>query len=359
MDSSAPAAAAPPAFDQTFLPPPSAAAAPPPAFDAMSLPNPSQAPPAMQFDPMAALAPPSAPAFEDLMMDASPPPAAMPPPIQPPPPQEESGGLDEETIQAIMAMDGMSEADKQSMIDEQLKIMKSIESKKKPPQVSAADAFEQRSFSAAVQAAGRSSAVQTHGQERTQAAIEDGTAVMVQCTSCENWMQVTGAAQLMFCPVCQTVTPVVRADGGAIPEEDADQMAADLRLAEQLQKEEYAAADQTAARGRSRQAATQAAAANNTASSSWMGWLGFGSPAPAPSRPEEEVSFARSGESSLQGGQTASQAPLFACVTDSINNAANYAMSLQEDEEGNVHGVDASSLLAVPQVGRNTDQSNN
>lgn len=222
----------------------------------------------------------------------------MPPPVQPPPEEHAGGGLDEETLQAIMAMDGMSEADKQALIDEQLKIMKSIESNKKSSQVSAADAFEQRSLNAAVSS--NSGAY--------------GTAV-----------------------------------------EDDDQMAADAKLAELLQKEEYAAADQQQQRqerSTTQRSRAAAASAKNSGGGTWMEWLGLGGSAPAPSRPEqEEVTFS-GGE-----GRTATQQPLFACVTDSMNTAANYAMSLQEDDEGNVHGVDASSLLAVPQVGRNTDGS--
>ena len=212
--------------------------------------------------------------------------------------------------------------------------------------------------------------MQLHGQERTREAIADGTAVMVQCTTCENWMQVTGAAQLMFCPVCQTVSPV---KGSGITDEEAKQMAADAKLAEQLQKEEYEEADRAAATSRSPQQ-QQARASTVTASPSskstgWMEWLGFGTPVPPPvtsnTRAESsEIFFTDSrdgGEddgllgSRRQSARVAKQQPLFACVTDSISTAANYAIhgtSLQEDAEGNVHGVDSSSLLAVTQVGR-------
>lgn len=384
--------ASPPAFD--FAPPPLPAfemAAPPfedtfgsplaapPAFDSSFLPPPQAQDPAtfIQWEPHSSA---SAPAFEDLMDSHEHPPAMLPPPV-PPPSFTTIEGLDEEALQAILGIDGLSSAEKQEMIDEQLKIMKSIEDSKKRSQVSAADAFEQRSFSAAVQAVGGKSNLQLHGQERTREAIADGTAVMVQCTACENWMQVTGAAQLMFCPVCQTVSPV---QGSGLTNEDAQQMAADAKLAEQLQKEEYEGADRESSRNSPSRARASAAPASAAGSSSskpaggWMEWLGFGTPAPAPAaraRGEDapasssELSFAQprdsgggDGNGLLGGGaprrsaaRVATQQPLFACVTDSISTAANYALTgsaLHEDAEGNVHGVDSSSLLAVTQVGR-------
>jgi len=370
----------PPAFEESLLPPPEAAAPPPPAFDSSLLPPPVQEtakmpPPMMQFDPMAApptMMPPqpqapSAPAFEDLMDSAAPPPVTtmMPPPVQPPSSQSANEAtLDDEALQAILGIEGLTDAEKQEMIAEQMKIMKSIEDNRKSAAVSAADAFESRSFNAAVQSIGggtttTGSQMQLHGQERTREAIADGTAVMVQCTACENWMQVTGTAQLMFCPVCQTVSPV---KGSGLSQEEAEQMAADAKLAEQLQKEEYESADRSN-RQRQKKKSTSAAAA--TASSSkeqgWMEWLGFGTPAPAPAQksPSRDIRTTRSTDSGdgsteglLTGSRVAKQQPMFACVTDSIGAAVNYATALPEDEEGNVHGVDASSLLAVTQVGR-------
>jgi predicted RNA-binding Zn-ribbon protein involved in translation (DUF1610 family) len=363
----------PPAFDDAFLPPPVQEESPPP-FDSMLLPPsfasaPSQPPMMMNFDPHApALAPPSAPAFEDLMiMDNT---VVLPPPFEAPPlPPASQQGLDDETLRVILAMEGLSEADKQELIQEQLKILKDIEAKKPKPQ-SAADAFESRSFSAAVQAVGNN--MQLQGQEHTRAAIADGTAVMVECSSCSNWMQVTGKAQLMFCPNCQTVTPV---RGGSA--EDAEQMAADLKLAEQLQKEEYEASEQgnSSSSSNRQRASSQPDAAAVKKDQSWMEWLGFGTPAPAPGPArtgDSRVNVTSSANLSAADaeadrllanrGRVATQQPLFACVTDSISSAAQFAMnasSLPEDEEGNVHGVDSSSLLALPQVGRHKGNNNN
>jgi hypothetical protein len=336
--------------------------------------------------------------FEDLMMmettTATAPPPLMPPAsLQPPPPayyddrrpsvatNNNNTGLDDEALKVILGMEGLTEAEKQELINEQMRIMKQIEDSKKSSQVSAADAFESRSFSAAVKAVNTGNSrgggtMQLYGQERTREAIADGTACTVQCTACESWMQITNTAQLMFCPVCQTVSPV---QGSGLTPEEAEQMAADAKLAEQLQKEEYESADRESNEYRQAQrtgdrpgkgSASSAAASSSSKSQSWMEWLGFGTPAPAPMAQEtaatQDISRSRSTDSAdyqestgllmnRSSGRVAKQQPLFACVTDSISSAANYALTgstLAEDEEGNVHGVDASSLLAVTQVGR-------
>lgn len=62
------------------------------------------------------------------------------------------------------------------------------------------------------------------------------------------------------------------------------------------------------------------------------------------------------------GARVAEAKPLFACVADSITTAASsfstaiQTQTLTHDEEGNVHGVDGSSLLVVSQAGRNQTQ---
>jgi len=99
-----------------------------------------------------------------------------------------------------------------------------------------------------------------------------------------------------------------------------------------------------------------------------MEWLGFGTPAPAPAAQRSSgirtTRSTDSGDGSTDGllsgsSRVAQQQPLFACVTDSIGAAVQYATALPEDEEGNVHGVDASSLLAVTQVGRGENRESN
>ena len=83
---------------------------------------------------------------------------------------------------------------------------------------------------------------------------------------------------------------------------------------------------------------------------------------------EESIGRAPSYEESgplLDGGigggaaVVAQKQSLFACVGDSITSAAtSLTNALTQDEEGNVHGVDSSGLLAVTQVGRDTQYQN-
>jgi uncharacterized Zn finger protein (UPF0148 family) len=327
--------------------------------------------------------------------------------------------LDEDTLQAILGMEGLSMEEKQAMIAEQERILQEFEDKKKSSQTTAADAFVQRSHAAAVQAigGGRSSSSAAHSQsassagrtvdigngqevalrgaDQTNKAIEDGTAVLAQCLSCENWMQVTGNATLMFCPVCQTVSPVLK-DGD---DPEAAQMKADMELAQRLQNEEYSTAEQQQRRPAKKATTPTAAAA---ASGSWMDWLGLGSTAATgvavatPERPSfahkpvarGDIGVSRppgSGGGGLQPAQTgtetlqfspsyeedgpllggggggaavvAQRQPLFACVADSITSAAtSLSHALNQDEDGNVHGVDSGGLLAVTQAGRESTQ---
>jgi hypothetical protein len=459
---------------------------PPPAFDAVAPslfapppsppPTPAAAAPLMQWDPHAPSAPSaSAPAMEDLYH--APPPPTMDDhdwgnmQIMAPPTQNttlslsgvSSGnsidditrGMDPAAVQAILGIDGLSDTEKMELLEEQGKIMADIERSKKTAvqdaATSRADAFEQRSFSAAVQSVGnvkssggtraaRSPAasssspsgaaaadnatrtvnlgsgqeVALHGQEKTRQAIEQGTAMLVQCLSCSNWMQVTESATLMFCPVCQVVSPVEKTQAAGTQQEAA-QFKSDQELAEQLQKEEY----DVAGREERQRAAKAKAKAKRTVqeeqSQSWMEWLGMSSatgaaatsaagtrpssqppafaiPAERPrergelgvSRPPgSSLSSARTGEETqtisfsnsydeqdgllgsggggtrrLPAARVAQQQPLFNCVADSITSAASQALTalnthaLTQDGEGNVHGVDASSLLAVTNVGR-------
>ncbi|KAL3788369.1 hypothetical protein HJC23_009175 [Cyclotella cryptica] len=91
---------------------------------------------------------------------------------------------------------------------------------------------------------GNNQTVALHGQERTKKAIKDGTAILVQCINCQNWMQVTATATLMFCPVCQVVCPVIP-QNEVLTKEEAIQLTMDRKLAEKLQAEAYAVDDPT------------------------------------------------------------------------------------------------------------------
>jgi len=231
---------------------------------------------------------------------------------------------------------------------------------------------------------GHGETVPLHGKEKTQQAIQEGNALIVQCLNCQNWMQVTKDATLMFCPTCQVVSPVL-ADEAATSEdmEAAAQLSADAQLAEKLQAEEYARAGGGAAKTK-----TSASSSNNKKTAklekgqaveqSWYDWF-MGSSTeestkpPPPARGSAEIRprglvAASTGEESygrgsydeserLVGGggggaRMAESKGMFACVADAVGTAVN---SLAQDEEGNVHGVDASGLLAMPNVSRQRD----
>ncbi|KAL3911627.1 MAG: hypothetical protein SGILL_007206 [Bacillariaceae sp.] len=429
----APVAAAPPAFDtvesnvmnqvQQQTPP---AFPPPPPIDSVMPPPPPienvMPPPPLPEDNFMMMAPSapaaSAPSFEDLLgggvkQQTN---EMHPPPMAPPVQQAPELDIDESILNAL------EPAEREAFLEEQRKIMEQIEKNKAGSQptggaASRAAAFDQRSTAAVAQVAASydgSSSSRTKskkssssrskpsasassgtvnlgdgvqapvlGSEKTQQAINDGTALIVQCMSCSNWMQVTEEAEVMFCPICQTVCHVEKKGAAKASDmEGAAQMAADAELAEKMQKEEYARAQGgggggSSSRRRQNRAAAPAAAASGD--QSWYDWL-TGAPAPAPPaasgsrsgeiRPQRGLVAATTGEEfgasrsrsydeseGLMGGggaRVAQQKSMFACVTDSIADAATQmtGVALSEDQEGNVHGVDGSSLLAMPDVSR-------
>ena len=287
----------PPAFDavECTLKPPSAAApaAPPPPLSAPLAPP---APSAPTFDPLAE--PPAAvPTKDTVDLDfiaqagiekVMPPPsseaAAAPPTFE----QFEAntlsaGGAAVDFDESLFELDELGNAlspeEKKRMIEEQRAIMAAIEKEtaanKAAIAAAQAENFEQRSGAAAVRAVndgpssrsaastgpaasaaaaaaaasastssdagptvdiGEGQKVALHGQEKTKKAIADGTAILVQCLNCNNWMQVTESATLMFCPVCQVVSPVMKQDEVQTSEE-ARQLDMDHKLAMQLQAE--------------------------------------------------------------------------------------------------------------------------
>eukprot|EP00536_Pseudo-nitzschia_multiseries_P019101 jgi/Psemu1/316681/fgenesh1_kg.3844_\ len=242
-----------------------------------------------------------------------------------------------------------------------------------------------RSGNRTVDLGGATGEVAVHGSEKTQKAIEDGTAVIVKCMSCDNWMQVTEAAELMFCPICQVVCPVEKKGAATTADmEAAAQLAADAELAEKLQKEEYAGAEErrrTRSSNRTQQQQQQQQSSGE--GQSWYDWLtGSSAPAPAPATRSSPSRAAPSGIGSTsasastsasrglvsaqtgeegrsygQGGggsgaRVAEPKSMFACVADSMNTAVTQMYTLSADEEGNVHGVDSHGLLAMPDVSR-------
>lgn len=244
--------------------------------------------------------------------------------------------------------------------------------------------------------------VQLHGQEKTQEAIKKGTAQLVLCLNCNNWMQVAETATLMFCPICSVVSPVVQQDQ-VLSKDELLQMEQDRKLAESLQAEERAAAgggggSSSEYPGNRRAATSRASATAGNSEKSWWDTIsealvGVGVSADAPGTetanrsstynpPGSAFSNQRTLHSAITGeeggderlglllnegggdgrpaARVATSQPLFSCVVDSIsstaNAASNYIMG-DDDDEDEVHGVDASSFLAVPNAGREKNES--
>jgi hypothetical protein len=264
---------------------------------------------------------------------------------------------------------------------------------------------------------GNNQMVALHGQDRTKKAIREGTAILVQCINCQNWMQVTDSATLMFCPVCQVVSPVIK-QNEVLTKEEAIQLTMDRKLAEKLQAEynsqgvedaeagggEKSAADDEGylarffGSGATKYPATKAgsgAPAQSEVADSWWdrissivsygvahddgakerGEMGVTRPpgtsaksssvsinertASSPARNEETrgllspVVVDGGNEANLPAARVAEQRPLFSCVMDSVSSATSALWSTtgQSDREGNMYGVDASSLL-VTNAGR-------
>lgn len=442
------AIAAPPAFDaveNAVMQQINQSLPPPPAIDDMfSFPPP---PPPAQDVLMPPSAPPaaSAPSFEDLLGGGYTTTTTTtttqqqqqqhqhefhPPPVPPPSMEALSSSSSSPSAEPDIdesILNALDPAEREAFIDEQRRIMEQIEKEKVGNKLSGAAAraaaFDQRSTAAVAQVAasydsstsgrnrhsrpatagrsnvptisslgtvnlGEGTEVPLHGQEKTQQAIKDGTALIVQCLSCNNWMQVTGEAEVMMCPLCNTITRVERAGAATTADmEAAAQLAADAELAEKLQKEEYARAQgggSSSSRSRSSRPtgsssspSQRPAQSSGAGEQSWYDWF-MGVPAPAPAtsaaissgarsaeiRPQTGLISAQTGEerrggrpqSSYTGSgggggaRVAEQKSMFACVADAVGTAATQALySLPQDEEGNYHGVDGSSLLAMPE----------
>jgi hypothetical protein len=419
----------PPAFDMSFLPPQvqvSPEMAAPPSFDVFSMqhvemkPAPVAVPSAPTFDLLDLQPAGSAPQMQTQMQMQSSPldgfeqllSAPVPPALSP-----------EEEI--IMGMEGLTAEERRALIDEQRTIMDQIEKEKAANEAAiaaaAADDFDQRSAPAVANIAGGGAAtvrmpttsgdkvkagrfvdlgggkeVALHGPEKTRAAIKDGTAILVQCVNCENWMQVTGNATMMYCPVCAVVSPV-EVQSAVSTREEALQMTMDRRMAEQMQKEEYEAANQEGTNASNTKVEEEEASWWDTVSSMFSVKMANETVKPQSHKPLQRgevgvslppgasksggalrtargdlqfIDFTSSGGDERDGllgneggsrARVAERKPMFSCMVDSVANAGTYlgsaltAQTLSEDAEGNVHGVDASSLLSMSTVSRDTD----
>eukprot|EP00934_Nitzschia_sp_Nitz4_P008141 Nitzschia sp. Nitz4//scaffold337_size18511//6651//8344//NITZ4_008780-RA/size18511-processed-gene-0.8-mRNA-1//-1//CDS//3329548310//8131//frame0 len=409
----------PPSYDAQLLPPPPPPEqpamffAPPPPMDAvMEPPPPVFAPPAASAPALEDLLDSAPPAAPPQHFDSYDMPAPMAPPMAPPtmaPP-----GIDEDILAAL------DPSEREAILEEQRKIMEQIESDKANDNASSAAAramaFDQRSSASVAKVAGqfdrpraappaRASAkpspsrvhggtagsrtvdlgageeVPLFGQDKTQKAIAEGNSMVVQCLNCQSWMQVTKDATLMLCPTCQVVTPVLAESAATSAElEVAAQEAADAQLAEKLQAEEYGRAGGGASSSKKKKTAPKAAKLEKgqAVEQSWYDWF-MGTPAPdAPAAPVPErgsaelpsrqrglvaastgaESYAARPPPSYQssGARVAESKSMFSCVADAVGTAATSMYAINQDDEGNVHGVDSSGLLAMPNVSRQREE---
>jgi len=280
--------------------PPAQDIAPPPTFDAVENTVMSQIQPPDYFA-AAPLPPPaaSAPAVEDLLGNLQTP---LPPPMQEVSPEEEM----------IMGMEGLSQEERRTLLDEQQKIMEQIEREKNANKTAIAaaqaDNFDMRSTSNAVSAIGSHSA------------------------------------------------NLVAQNSAVMSNEEATQMEADRKMAETLQNQEYQQGDEAEAERAPRQVRQTPPAAEE---SWWDTVTGMFTTSEAPGAQQSRSSDERvslTGASRRPDGvrsaaRVAESKPLFSCVVDSVNTTVGALTGARPDVEGNVHGVDSSSLL-ISNVGR-------
>lgn len=266
------------------------------------------------------------------------------------------------------------------------------------------------------------------GQESTKKAIKDGTAIIVQCINCQHWMQITGSATLMLCPICQVVSPVTK-QNEVLTKEEAIQLTIDRKLAEKLQAEindgegprtkseegffsrVFGGSASDSVVSASSPPSTSSASVAQQQSDSWWnrissmvssgeddtahqrGELGVTRPpgshvgaasqypaqlrgtnssvASAAARDASQYSthneetrgllapvVVDGNEENLPPGRVAERQPLFSCLVNSVSSASAALFTTGEtDSEGNVHGVDGSSLL-VTNAGRRVGDNN-
>uniref|UniRef100_A0A7S3Q3S0 Uncharacterized protein n=1 Tax=Chaetoceros debilis TaxID=122233 RepID=A0A7S3Q3S0_9STRA len=405
----APTMMAPPSMAMPMAPPTQAA---PPAFDSISLdifeaPTASAPPSAPSAPPVEAVAQPSA----DFLSDFG---GIMP--VAPPPMQQEENVDDV----CDYDFDGnqLSHVEKARMIEEQRAIMEQIAKEASNEKTSMAaikaDAFANRMAGNGPVAAGVDgfSASDVEEQRRIMEQIEAAakqkseeepsvatSSVDISSRMTCNISAVAGVDGFSASEVEEQRRIMDRIESAAKPKspnlviskEEILQMEEDRKLAEALQAEDYGAAGDDGAseypanRSRQRTAAAGAAAAGSAEKSWWdsisdtLDSYVNGEPEIDESKRSAEIGENRgtysptrlhsvtTGEEGdervglMEGGgggdypaaRVAQGKPLFSCVVDSISNTANMMLGEQDEE---VHGVDTTSFLTTPNVGRNRNE---
>jgi len=226
--------------------------------------------------------------------------------------------------------------------------------------------------------------VALYGEGRTRDAMKDGTAILVECPNCQSWMQVAATATLMYCPLCSTVSPVTE-QGEIMSKEELTQIENDRKLAERLQNVESTQGEPSE---ESQQYQITNSEENNK---SWWdsisetflpssvsseqteknyaavsvsqppGYslqevntgLGMTAEKTVDSSIHEQERLLGHSNRSTETFRVAERKPLFSCVVDGISNTANVLGttlgSNADEDNNNVHGIDTTSLLAVPE----------
>lgn len=284
----------------------------------------------------------------------------MPAPGYPPPPSsntEINNSNDQSVMDVIATMEGLSDAERKAMMEEQEKILAGINAKKNKK---GGNSKKKNGSSTQKVRVGREE-LQVLGPERTQQAIRDGDVNTVECVNCGKMLQVSAEAKLLYCPSCHTVQPVpgMEEEAAATSSSDQQQFLSDQAMAEKLQQE-Y---DRAAKKGGSKKKKEE------QKSSSWGSWLGGGMST------EEKVAKSRSriakNESSADNvdpyssafgadGKPTGGGLVSACTGEDENQAAAEKLQQEEyrsaaartkQEQSSSSVVGAISSLAAGMVG--------
>jgi len=239
---------------------------------------------------------------------------------------------------------------------------------------------------------GPNTRVTLRGEEQTRKAIDEGTAMIVQCVVCRNWMQVANTATLMFCPTCSTVSRAEKQTQITTIEEARLLMAHKRRKERKEEKERklkeiremswgqyvksyFVTSDST----RSSTSSTRAASSSSNTSS----WTYSGSSSSRTgtssqqqqqqqydvqtygSEEKEDETYSRqrllpvhtynteSSSSQMAPGRVAEKRPLHSCFTEltkTLTGGAGFPGNRGQNND--IDGIDSSALLSVTRVGR-------
>jgi len=199
-------------------------------------------------------------------------------------------------------------------------------------------------------------------QSKTRQAIDNGTAILVECVGCQNWMQIANTAQLMFCPCCQSVCPIIR-QNAVKTREEAIQLTKDRKMAESLQDKEWNPKEEGEQQGFLQTWKDYWFPDTNKEGAGVVATAGF------PAVRSSVSAEAQSSNGGLHSAQVngnedeetdgllparvaQKQPHLFSCVIDSVSNLGNSLNRITAGDSEEEQDEEDVSLLAVTQSGR-------